>query len=124
MDRKTVRLMKQHGVTEDMLLNSEASIEIDILGRKDFFEENLKPLNLEMQSSNDRQLTGGQKVIIAGNLGGIISLLDMCSSQFGNNFKVGVFVAALGCYVLMTVLQAKEYHIENAKKEDSNHEHQ
>ena len=77
-----------------------------------------------MQTSNGRQLTGGQKVIIAGNLGSIINLLDMCSSQFGNNFKVGVFVAALGCYVLMTVLQAKEYHIENAKKKNSSHEHQ
>lgn len=124
MDRNTKRLMKQLGVTEDMLHNSEASIEIDILGRKDFFEDNIQTLDLIMQSSNERLLTGGQKVIIAGNMCSIISLLDMCSSQFGNNFKVGVFIAALGCYVLMTVLQAKEYQIENAKKKNSNDEHQ
>ena len=123
MNSQTLLLLKQHQVTEDMLSNYEASIEINMLGRRDFVNAKVDELNLQVQVSDARNLTGAQKAVILGNVGGILNLLDMCSDQFGKNFQIGVFVAAVGCYVLMTVLQAREYYIEKIKEEQRKNEY-
>lgn len=120
MDKETKRLMSQHGLTEDMLLNSEASIEIDLLGRRDFIEEKIAELGLGVQKSNVAQLTGGQKVKIIGNISSVLNLLSMCSDKFGKNFQVGVFIASASCYVMMTMIQAREYYLGKVKDEHNN----
>lgn len=123
MEKSTQKLIKKYSLTDEMLQNETIKIEMDVSGYKGYITEHADALNIEMEASPTKQLTGREVFSLIGNAASILSLLDMVKGQLGPSAQVGVLVFTVGSVVLMTVVEARELilkQISEKKREEHN----
>lgn len=113
MDKTTDKLLKKYGVTEEALNNTQVTLQFDMSGRLDFLKE-VQSMGVNAQQSNDKNAGGGLSYDIISNLNSALGVLGIMISKFGSDVQVAIFVAALGTYVIMTAVKAREYLIKKA----------
>lgn len=118
MDKKTLKLAQQYSLTEQMLRNENIAIELDVSGYKAFISEQVNSLDLSLESNPTKELSGGEIFNICGNAASILSLLDLLSKNLGESAHVGVFVAALGGFVVMSIVQARVRILQQVSSKD------
>lgn len=119
MDKNTTKLMKNYGVTDEMLNNSIESITIDVTGCREEIEDSVKSLELSLEDLNVRNAGGGENVLISGAASSIVTLLQMIQAMNGSGFNIVVTTLA-GVGVAVTVKEAIGYIIKKTKEKHGN----
>lgn len=96
MDKKIEKLLKEYGLTADMLQNTQEKIEIDLSGCREEIESWAEQLELSIEEDGVRNAGGGDYAVITGTAASIVTLLQMLQTAYGAGFEIGItsFVGA------------------------------
>lgn len=115
MDKKIIKQLKELGITSEMLENTQEKIEIDVSGCREDIEKIVAELNLSMEDSDVRNAGGGDFVVISGQAGLIVTLLQMLQSAYGSGFEIGMTSIA-GVAIITSSIPAIKLILDKIKK--------
>lgn len=117
MDKTTIKLIKKYDVPDDVLNNTQVTLQFDMSGRSDFLQE-VQSMDVSVIQNKEKNAGGGLIFDVISNLNSALGVLGIMISKFGPNVQVAIFVTAVGTYVIMTAVKAREYLIKKAGKKN------